>query len=189
MSKLSSVTSKVGLDTYKICSKCKVEKTICEFSNSKDRKDGKNCRCKSCDAAYFANRSEETRKKEKERLESGRYDAYYAEYRKNHKGITREYDKAYRALNRYKRNSTEAKRHANKLNATPPWLTEKHFLDIKAVYFQARDCQIVTGESYHVDHIVPLQGKNVCGLHVPWNLQVLPAEVNIRKNNRYEQTP
>jgi hypothetical protein len=71
--------------------------------------------------------------------------------------------------------------------ATPPWLSPEQKSQIEFVYSHAKDCQIVTGEVYHVDHIVPLQGEAVCGLHVPWNLQVLPAEVNVRKSNRYEE--
>lgn len=69
--------------------------------------------------------------------------------------------------------------------ATPKCLTKEHKVDIINVYRHAHDCSVVTGEKYHVDHIVPLKGEQVCGLHVPWNLQVLPAEVNIIKSNSF----
>lgn len=49
-------------------------------------------------------------------------------------------------------------------------------------YLQAQTLREVLGENYHVDHIVPLKGKTVCGLHCETNLQILPAAENIRKN-------
>jgi hypothetical protein len=67
--------------------------------------------------------------------------------------------------------------------ATPKWLTKEHKQQIVDTYELMRDCRAITGEDYHVDHIVPLKGENICGLHVPWNLQVLPAYVNISKSN------
>ena len=71
-------------------------------------------------------------------------------------------------------------------NAVPNWLTAKHKKEIRAIYLHAADCRVTTGEEYHVDHIIPLKGDVVCGLHVPWNLQVLPADVNISKSNKWE---
>jgi 5-methylcytosine-specific restriction endonuclease McrA len=77
----------------------------------------------------------------------------------------------------------EAKRRATKLNATPKWVDLNA---IKTEYQLAKWCSDVTGEFYHVDHIIPLNGNGVCGLHVPWNLQILPAKINLQKGNRYE---
>lgn len=187
MKKLSETAAKIELGV-KVCCRCGEEKAFSSFSNDKSRKDGKNPRCKTCDAEYFANRSETTKQREKERQKSGRYNDYYHNFRQNHKDETREYNKSYKKLKKDKVLGIEAKRRAKKLNATPNWLNKSQLAQIEAVYSHARDCQIVTGEAYHVDHIIPLQGRNVCGLHVPWNLQVLPAEVNLRKNNRYEET-
>lgn len=80
----------------------------------------------------------------------------------------------------------QKKREQRKRMATPSWLTEEHLLEMKHMYWLAGDLKAVSGQEYHVDHIVPLKGKNVCGLHVPWNLQILPADLNYRKSNRLE---
>lgn len=75
------------------------------------------------------------------------------------------------------------RRHAAKLRATPPWLTEHHNAQILEYYEIA--CWLTANETpCHVDHIEPLRGKDRCGLHVPWNLQILTADENLKKGNR-----
>ena len=77
-----------------------------------------------------------------------------------------------------------ANRRATRLNATPAWLTDKQQTEMAAIYKEAVVMGKQTGIPHHVDHIVPLKGKNVSGLHVPWNLQILTATENISKGNR-----
>ena len=79
-----------------------------------------------------------------------------------------------------------AKRHAAKLQRTPAWLTKFDLLKIKCMYQVAAMRNRESGYAWHVDHIIPLQGVFVSGLHVPDNLRVIPAVDNMRKNNHYE---
>lgn len=78
------------------------------------------------------------------------------------------------------------RRRAALLQAMPPWLTREHHDQIAAIYAQARRMADETGVPHDVDHIVPLKGKTVCGLHVPWNLRPLPASTNRRKATSLE---
>lgn len=78
-----------------------------------------------------------------------------------------------------KRRHHEALRRVRKLQATPKWLTKEQLEEIKQIY---KNCP----KGYHVDHIMPLKGQNLSGLHVPWNLQYLPGIVNIMKSNKVE---
>ncbi len=86
---------------------------------------------------------------------------YHSEYRKNNPG---------------KLAAKLAKYRSSKLKATPNWLTEAQLKEIETFY---RNCP----EGYEVDHIVPLQGKNIKGLHVIWNLQYLEKSANRKKSN------
>ena len=74
-----------------------------------------------------------------------------------------------------------AKRNASKKRATPSWLTKEHIDAIRAIYAEAVRLTVETGIPHEVDHIVPLSGKTVSGLHVPWNLRAIPAPENNRR--------
>lgn len=73
--------------------------------------------------------------------------------------------------------------------ATPKWLTPAERLQMRDLYVQARKLTELTRERYVVDHIVPLRGEGVCGLHVPWNLRVITQEENLKKSNKHVDTP
>jgi hypothetical protein len=70
--------------------------------------------------------------------------------------------------------------------ATPTWLTAEDKMEIRLKYRLAIELTRATGTRYAVDHIIPLQGDEVSGLHVPWNLQAIPQETNLKKSNRLD---
>jgi 5-methylcytosine-specific restriction endonuclease McrA len=78
-----------------------------------------------------------------------------------------------------------AERRAAKRQASPPWLSEDDKWLLKEIYEVASLRSKLTKVNWHVDHIVPLKHDSVCGLHVPWNLQVITAAQNISKHNRF----
>jgi hypothetical protein len=185
----------------RVCKKCKVEKEFTCYIPRKDCRDGISPTCKDC-----FNKSRPTRKgsksskdywkkwynANKEGLLNSQKDdlgrkTYSAKRYKKFHSVIKKKQAEYRKTSGYKvlNCSKAARRRASKLSATPAWLCEEHKQKIDYFYWLARDLTTVSGETYHVDHIVPLKGKSVCGLHVPWNLQILPADINLSKSNKF----
>jgi len=174
----------------KTCTKCNENKEFSYFGKAKLGKDGLRSICRKCHNTETTKRNRENpekataygrkyrdEKKEKISLQRAvhtlenkeRLSLYGAEYRKENPG---------------KVNANTAKYKAAKIQATPPWLTEDHFKEMQAIYIEAVRLTKETGIPHEVDHIVPLRGKEVRGLHVPWNLQILTEEENRKKSRK-----
>lgn len=104
----------------------------------------------------------------------------------NNKDHAKALMKAYKKNNSDKCNVSSAKYRASKLYATPKWLTPDQQKQIEEFYSICKEIQWLSNpcDPLEVDHIIPLQGENVCGLHVPWNLQILPRSQNLQKSNK-----
>jgi aconitase A len=135
---------------------------------------------------YQENREKEreaNRKYHKENKE--KIKAYsHNRYQENKEKI-KEQKRKWREKNPEKRNASAAKRRSSKLQRTPDWVSEDDFFMIKESYSLAKLREKTTGIKWHVDHIIPLQGKTVSGLHVPNNLQVIPEAANCSKHNNW----
>ncbi len=163
----------------KECSKCHEIKDYSEFYKSKKSKSGYRSDCKSCGLEY--SRSENGKKNYAKSSAKYRaktdYNKHY--YIKNKEEVIKaRMEYYYNGNGKIINRKASAKRRASKLQATPPWLDEGMLAEIEMIY-------LCCPEGYHVDHIHPLQGKDICGLHVPWNLQYLTTEENLRKSNKY----
>ena len=94
--------------------------------------------------------------------------------------------KAWRKNNRPRVAYLASRRRSALALRTPPWLTIEELCEMSGFFDSAAQKTDETGVPHHVDHIVPLRGKTVSGLNVPWNLQVIPAIENLKKSNRHE---
>lgn len=117
------------------------------------------------------------RKSNQETIKNARA-AYYVLNKNKVDAINRKWQKD----NPAKRNVIAMRRKAKKLQAIPKW-TNQFF--ISEIYDLANRRRKMTGIDWHVDHIVPLQHKLVCGLHCEANLRVIPATINRHKHNSW----
>lgn len=155
----------------KLCNRCKVAG---EFYKRGDGGGGFRSICIACWSAAMSARPSDRK-----------IPLLTAEEKKEH---TKANLKRYRATPEYKAKHAYdmALKRAHKAKATPKWLTEKQLEHIKAYYETAQMLSDRWGIQMDVDHEIPLHGKNVSGLHVPWNICIMEHMENVRKNNSHE---
>lgn len=186
----------------KHCSKCFILKDFSLFANDKHKKSGLTSSCRECRSLATNRWRKENPEKDKayKKSDPGRSAAKkgFAKWKKNNpqkyfynnKSSCRRYynnnkEKFVISRKKWRDNNPEkqkylwrfyrSKRRAAIFNATPKWC---NVYEIRNIY---QRCP----EGFHVDHIIPLNNPLVCGLHVPWNLQYLPANENISKSNKF----
>jgi len=133
---------------------------------------------------WAAKNREEIRIKALEEGKKRAVSGYYKKWREKNREKHREYHRNYYHDNPGRKTQvliSVRKRQAAKLSATPCWLSEEHIKEIGRFYIEAAMVGLT------VDHIIPLQGVIVCGLHVPWNLQLMSHSDNSGKGNRFAQ--
>lgn len=145
----------------KKCNKCEEFRAINEFRHHHSTKDKLTTYCKSCLSILSGKSAEKNR----------------AQIRLN--------AKKWREAHKGKKNADTAKRWAAKTQRMPKWLIKDEKERMSCYYQLSAMRTRESGYDWHVDHIIPLRGKHVSGLHVPWNLRVIPAQENMSKGNRY----
>lgn len=159
----------------KVCTKCKLQKDIERFQKALKYRDGYHSWCKDC--KLESQRAHPETNKAWRQNNKAKYNAYHIKYALNNLETVRSNKTKWQSKNLKKVLAKTRKYQASKKNATPSWLTVEQIKKMELIYI---NCPI----GYEVDHKVPLQGKEVRGLHVPWNLRYLPISENRKKSNK-----
>jgi hypothetical protein len=189
----------------KTCKHCGVEKPLDLFQKHPRAKHGRTNKCRVCATA-----EEVLRYKKNHRSIREQRNSHYAtnkeqlrekiyEWRKANPDSHKAAAQKWASKNKERKNSYERERYAksermrimaaercrryqaSKKQATPRWAS---IPAMRVLYAKSKEWSRITGQEWHVDHIVPILSKNVCGLHVPANLQLLAGAINISKLNR-----
>jgi len=165
----------------KTCTRCQAVKSYELFyKQAVNSKDGYQAHCKACDNARKKNwalKNPELAVAYRKTSDINRY--------KNYKSKVQEKNKNWKINNPSKVAALDAKRRAAINLRKPIWFTNEDHWMVEEAYELARLRTQIFKFSWHVDHIYPLQGGLVSGLHVPTNLQVIPGVDNVRKANRF----
>ena len=156
----------------KTCTKCQQQKSETEFYVRSDT--GKlHSWCKSCKHQSGADWNRRNKQRHSELNAQ-----WYEENKEQHLSNS----KTWYENNKARKLMTVTAREKRCIQATPSWVDKSKTLDF---YTEAKRLTEKTGIPHEVDHIIPLNGKNVSGLNVPNNLQILTREENRRKANKY----
>lgn len=147
----------------KLCKYCKIE-----FSPPKKNPSATRCSSKKCLQKYKNEWARNNPKSKQDWLERNK---------EKRKIISEQYRK--RNSNYYAEYSSLRSRKLKQ--AKPSWLSEWDLFLIEELYITARE------RGLEVDHIIPLKHKLVCGLHVPWNMQLLTRTANAKKSNKFDE--
>lgn len=183
----------------KYCKMCDTTRDNDLFYSNKSSKDGLAFYCKFCFASIRITRHSYQmfyREANREKLKKQELSRYYSnreairEKIKNNYlphprvreplEVTKQKRKNWKRANSGRVNESSARRYAAKTNATPIWADRNAII---AIYNKAAAMR-ANGQDVHVDHIIPLRGKNVSGLHVADNLRIISAFENMSKGNR-----
>ena len=156
---------------FKTCSRCKNVKALEDFPVQSSRADGRHTHCKTCRSEYYAS----TYSLEKRRKQHYRDHTKSKEQHKNY--YQRNKDKYY--VNKQKRKELTKQ-------ATPAWSSDFDEFVLSEAYKLCKLREQTTNIKWEIDHIVPLQGYNVCGLHWHKNWRVIPMVLNRQKGNKYD---
>jgi len=176
----------------RICKSCLIEKELNEFKKHTHgyRRVCKKCQYKSLAANPVAREKALARTRKYRATEQGQLtEKAYAQSeqgKQNRAKAIRKYEQTNGKATKIARTAT---RRAGKMLRTPVWLTDIDHERIKNEYKLASFLSKIEGIKWTVDHIIPLQGDLVSGLHVPNNLQVMRASENYAKRNKFEVNP
>lgn len=174
----------------KHCNTCDTTKELSEFHKHSKSPDGYKNTCKICRNAL----NKEYRKRNKEKVKAYHKEHYEknkeehlkrcVEWQQRNKIKVKQYQQRYRKKHSGRVTAKNRKRELAKLERTPLWADNDK---INGTYMLAQYLMETYGCAIHVDHIVPLRGELVSGLHVENNLQLLFAEDNLRKGNTFKE--
>ncbi len=173
----------------KTCVACGCTKLATDFYRSSNYKDGLQYECIPCAKLRtkeyaLANREKVLcRKKRYRESNQLKISAGYNQWLMVNRDKRRAIDNKWGHCNIGKVTAKSRARKLAKLNRTPAWANKQ---EIEQIYIECTRVSRETGIKHHVDHIIPLRGKTVSGLHVENNLQIITVEENLRKNNKFD---